>query len=182
MQDIMVDLETRGTLPGSVILSIGAVAFDEFGVLDRGFYKVISTLSSESCGLTRDDATEKWWEDQGEEARKVLHLSDDPTTSLTLASALGLFNEFIGEMCGPGVRVWGNGANFDNPLLACAYRAAGVEPIYRFWDERCYRTVKNQYPHIKLIRGGTHHNALDDARSQAEHLVRIVKAMGWRLR
>src|SRR4051812_3766510 len=68
MQDIMIDLETLGTLPGSVILSIGAVAFDELSVAPgAGFYKVISTISCESCGLTKDEATEKWWLDQGEE-------------------------------------------------------------------------------------------------------------------
>jgi hypothetical protein len=44
------------------------------------------------------------------------------------------------------VRIWGNGANFDNPLLACAFEAAGVRPCYKFFNERCYRTVKNQYP------------------------------------
>lgn len=184
MQDIMVDLETLGTLPGSVILSIGAVAFDELGVSDDGFYQVISTISCESCGLTKDEATEKWWNDQGEEARKVLHLAADPATSLTLASALHGFNDWMGEATSElqkPPRLWGNGANFDNPLLACAYWAAGVQPFYQFWNERCYRTVKNQYPSVKMARTGTHHNALDDARSQAEHLVRICKAFGWKL-
>jgi inhibitor of KinA sporulation pathway (predicted exonuclease) len=68
------------------------------------------------------------------------------------------------------VSIWGNGANFDNPLLACAYEAVDVKPYYKFWNERCYRTVKNQYPDIKLERTGTYHNALDDARSQAEQI------------
>jgi inhibitor of KinA sporulation pathway (predicted exonuclease) len=50
-----------------------------------------------------------------------------------------------------------------------------IKPYYKFWNERCYRTVKNQYPDVKLTRTGTYHNALDDARTQAEHLVQICQ-------
>jgi DNA polymerase III epsilon subunit-like protein len=35
MRDVMVDLETLGTVPGCVILSIGAVAFDENATTSR---------------------------------------------------------------------------------------------------------------------------------------------------
>lgn len=32
MEDMMIDIETLGTRPGSVILSVGAVMFDRHGV------------------------------------------------------------------------------------------------------------------------------------------------------
>lgn len=179
MQDIMVDLETLGTLPGSVILSIGAVAFDEFAVGDQpehSFYNAIKRSSCEELGLTVDPGTLAWWEKQDAQARRVLN---DPN-AVDLKMALTFFNQWLSNFSG-NIRVWGNGANFDNPLLACAWRAAGLEPNYKFWNERCYRTVKNQHPDVKLERQGTYHNALDDARSQAEHLVRICQTRGWRL-
>lgn len=34
------------------------------------------------------------------------------------------------------------------------------------------------FPDIKLQRIGTHHNAADDAESQARHLVAVLQALG----
>jgi exodeoxyribonuclease VIII len=45
--------------------------------------------------------------------------------------------------------------------------------MWEFWKDRCYRTIKNCYPDVPFDRRGTHHNALDDARSQALHLIAI---------
>jgi DNA polymerase III epsilon subunit-like protein len=177
MNDVMVDLETLGTLPGSIILSIGAVAFDEMEVAEKGFYRSVKRITCENFGLTADPKTEAWWEEQSEEARKVLI---DPT-GVSIYNALYDFNEWLSQY-GENVRVWGNGANFDNPLLAVAHAKTMVKPRYKFWNERCYRTVKNQFPDIKLERTGTYHNAMDDARSQAQHLVEICQKRDWRLR
>jgi len=177
MQNVMVDLETLGTVPGSVILSIGAVAFDEFEVAEEGFYRAIRRDSCELAGLKVSAETLAWWEKQSLEARAVLL----DTNATTLEGALRYFNEWLSQFPDT-VSIWGNGANFDNPLLACAYDAVGITPYYKFWNERCYRTVKNQYPGIKLERTGTYHNALDDARCQAEHLVKICQTRDWRLR
>jgi hypothetical protein len=176
MNDVMVDLETLGTVPGSVILSIGAVAFDEMEVAAEGFYVPIRRVDCELAGLSTSSETLAWWEKQTPEARKVLA---DPT-GVSLAEALNSFNDYL-EQFGDTVSIWGDGANFDNPLLAVAYDKASIRPAYKFWNERCYRTVKNQYPDVKLARTGTHHNALDDARCQAEHLVRICQTRGWKL-
>jgi hypothetical protein len=64
-----------------------------------------------------------------------------------------------------------------------AARRVGLSPheIWRSYNGRCYRTVKQQFPDIKLTRFGTYHNALDDAYSQAEHMVQICKQRGWKL-
>lgn len=175
--DVMVDLETLGTLPGSVILSIGAVAFNEMGVDSEGFYRSIRRSDCEKAGLKTSPETLAWWEKQSPEARTVLNDSN----AASLFTALKHFNDWLGQFPDT-VSIWGNGANFDNPLLACAYDAVSVKPYYKFWNERCYRTVKNQYPDIDLERKGTYHNALDDARCQAEHLVQICQKRDWRLR
>jgi inhibitor of KinA sporulation pathway (predicted exonuclease) len=37
--------------------------------------------------------------------------------------------------------------------------------------------MKNMYPAIKLARTGTHHNAVDDAASQAYHLMNILEKL-----
>ena len=73
--------------------------------------------------------------------------------------------------------VWGNGATFDNVILSNAYKAAGMEQPWKFWDDRCYRTVKGLLPDIKIERLGTHHNAVYDAMSQARHLQFLFKKL-----
>jgi len=75
-----------------------------------------------------------------------------------------------------GATLWGNGSTFDNVILSNAYRAIGVKQPWDFWNDRCYRTLKSLYPHVKLERSGVAHNALDDAKSQAMHAVRIINA------
>ena len=101
---------------------------------------------------------------------------EKPKIELSKKSLEG-FAKFVGDPS--KARVWGNGASFDNPILANAYRAVNLDPPWRFWNDRCYRTVKSMFgKNVKLERIGEHHNALDDAKSQADHLIRIMAAIG----
>lgn len=179
MIDVMVDLETLGTVPGCAILSIGAVAFTEKDVDEQGFYCVIHRPSCEEAFLSVNADTLRWWQQQSEEARDVLELSMDPARSLPLVMVLGRFNSYLRRFGGrKDCRLWGNGSDFDNALLSVAYDAASVKPDWSFWNNRCYRTLKNLAPDLKLEREGTYHNAYDDAVSQAKHLQRILEAKG----
>ena len=74
--------------------------------------------------------------------------------------------------------MWGNGAEFDNVILSQAYKNVEKEVPWQYYNNRCYRTVKNLFPHIEMERVGAHHNALDDAKSQAEHLLGIIRTVG----
>src|SRR6478609_2831880 len=65
---IMLDLETLGQKPGSVILSIGACVFDRVGVHER-FYTRVDPQSCIDAGLQADLSTFLWWMKQGDEAR-----------------------------------------------------------------------------------------------------------------
>ena len=69
----------------------------------------------------------------------------------------------------------GNGADFDLPILAAAYAAVGLSVPWKPYNGRCYRTLKNLAPVVKLARPGTHHNALDDARTQAVHAIKLMR-------
>ncbi len=168
--DVMVDLETLGVAPGSVILSIGAVRFWPGGIYDE-FYAIINTASCQEHGLTVDAQTMQWWGNQSDEAREVLAHAEEG--GLTLREALERFSGFFNAV--ENSRIWGNGADFDNALLAAAYRAAGLDIPWRPWDSRCYRTLKSILPGPRIERRGTHHNALDDARSQALHAIVLLK-------
>lgn len=165
MADVMVDLETMGTGSNAVILSIGAVWFDDTG-LGSTFYTNVDQQSCLDVGLTKDASTEQWWAAQSAAARNALNENAVP-----LSEALRAFsNCFEGDEC-----VWGNGATFDNVILANAYKALGVKQPWSYSKDRCYRTLKSLYPAVMMERVGTHHNALDDAKSQALHAIEILK-------
>lgn len=171
--NIMLDLETWGTKPGSVITSIGAVVFNDEGLQGDAFYAQIDPKSCVEAGLSIDPDTILWWMRQSDEARAEFSKS-----SFHVENALADFSRWcLAGREGEPV-LWGNGATFDNALLRAAYEACGIVAPWGAFSDRCYRTAKSYRPDIKMVRTGTHHNALDDARSQAEHLIRIHKAMG----
>lgn len=156
---IMVDLETADNVPTAAIVSIGAVIFTGPRAGDT-FYTAVDLQTSITAGLTLSGETMAWWCKQSPEARSVF---DDPAR-VPLAQALGTLSAWVPG----GAKVWGNGASFDNAILSNAYRRLGLALPWAFWDDRCYRTVAVHLP--KRIQQGTHHNALDDAISQADHL------------
>lgn len=169
MKHVMVDLETLGTVPGCAILSVGAVYFDETG-LGKEFYMVAHQGSCTEAGLKVSQDTLDWWAKQGASAKKVLEEST-AKECVTITEVLHQFGKFLI----PGAKVWGNGADFDNPILACAYDAVQLKQAWLAWNGRCYRTLKNIAPGPKLERIGTYHNALDDAKSQALHAIELFK-------
>jgi exodeoxyribonuclease VIII len=160
----MLDLETLGTSPDSVIIAIGAVKFDNDCVYDR-FYQVVDPDSCVKAGLKIDADTVMWWMQQDIKAREVFK-----TKGVPLKTALLQFAEWVEE----DEAVWGNGADFDNVLLSTAYRLCNAPTPWKYYNNRCYRTMKNMYPSIKAAHTGVKHNALDDAEAQAVHLIKIL--------
>lgn len=179
--NVMLDLETLGTKPGSVILSIGAVEFDKTGMY-REFYKEISVASSNNWGLTADQSTIEWWGKQSPEARATFdrcHTSEPDGLNDTLVE----FTEWL-HFCKGGIdklKLWGNGSDFDNVLLDAAYRAAGLAYPIKYWNHRCFRSLKGlpmvNGKGLEPIRAGTHHNALDDAKHQALWALAILQKL-----
>jgi len=165
---VMVDLETLDTIASAAILSIGAVEFDPVSdKIGKTFYQVINTQSCIDAGLTVNKDTVEWW--MGQEARARDVLVEAKTATLTLKDVLEEFSSWWKNR--DAVYLWGNGAAFDNAILSYAYRAVGLEQPWKFWNDRCYRTLKSLAPEANEIkRLGTYHNALDDAISQVKHM------------
>lgn len=176
MAHIMVDLETRGQRPGCAILSIGAVAFDpNRNLLGDRFHAVVNTADCHRYGLTDDDGTMAWWDKQKPEARQILDLAAASDTKLPVA--LDAFSAFVREQAKGEARVWGNGADFDQPILVACYGATDRDPPWKFWNSRCFRTLKNLTRVPAPERLGVHHNALDDAVFQATHALTILQGV-----
>lgn len=163
MTAVMLDLETMGNEPDSAIIAIGACEFSSAGI-GSVFYEVVDLASSVHHGGVITPSTVLWWMDQSEQARAQIRRRGEHITT-----TLRNFAEWLPA----GAEVWGNGAAFDNVILASAYRRLLLPVPWDFWNDRCYRTVKNRSAVRMPERTGTLHNALDDAINQAKHLILI---------
>jgi len=172
--DVMLDLETWGTKANAVVISIGACIFDPNSdeILDR-FYVAIDADSCVSSGLTMDVSTLLWWMAPDRDAPRQKWLAQE---KVDIYTALEGFAQWCPDGC-----VWGNGASFDNAILSSAYTALQITQPWKFWNDRCYRTLKGLAPAVKLEREGTHHDALDDAVYQAKHMQAVVAHLGLQL-
>ena len=177
MKDVMVDLETMGTGPVAAIIAIGAVEFDlGTGAIGEFFYVVVNLESSVQGGGVIDPSTVMWWLGQSDDARAAVR-----TEGTHITVALMRFAAWLAQRgAGDDLRLWGNGAGFDNVVLEAAYRHAHIQCPWNFWNNRCYRTIKALHPTVKAIRTGTHHNALDDAITQAKHLIAVMAHARWK--
>lgn len=177
MLSVMLDLETLGTRPGSTILSIGAVTFgeDENAIPASTFYYEIKRESCRTAGLVEDKETVRWWDNRRETPAYEIFSERRQAKAVTLLDALVLFHIWYSNLTLGGTIIWSNGADFDVPLLSEAYHLAGGKAPWGFRDVRCYRTLKNLFPAVRLTQVGEAHNALDDARTQAEHTIRLLR-------
>jgi exodeoxyribonuclease VIII len=166
----MVDLETMGKGSTAAIIAIGAVKFNGKG-LGEEFYAIVDLESSVKNGMVIEPDTVMWWMKQSDAARGEFAKGTE-----SLFTALQGFSKFVGDH--KTAKVWGNGASFDNVILDNAYQLNNLDTPWRFYNNMCYRTIKNLLGQsIEIERTGEHHNALDDAKSQAEHLVRMLAAL-----
>jgi exodeoxyribonuclease VIII len=170
MSEVMVDLETLGNGSNAAIISIGACAFDPAsGQITSEFYVNVEPQSCVDAGLKMDVSTVMWWMKQSDEARAAFN-----KPSVPLELALDMFKAWYPQ----GAALWGNGATFDNVILDNAFKASGVNRPWHFTKDRCYRTLKNLRPDIKQDKVGVAHNALDDAKYQALHACKLLRAVG----
>ena len=170
---LMIDLETMGKNPDAPIISIGAIFFDpQTGDMGPEFSK---TIDLETAGGVIDRDTIKWWLKQSREAQSAIMTDEIP-----LDDALLQLREFIDENSGEFfVRVWGNGANFDNTILRRSYERQGIPCPWRYCNDRDVRTIVELGKAIDFDARtaipfeGERHNALDDARHQAKYVSAI---------
>ncbi|MDE9483360.1 3'-5' exoribonuclease [Xenorhabdus bovienii] len=75
-----------------------------------------------------------------------------------------------------GLKVWGNGASFDNVILRSAYDREKMKPFWRWNNDRDVRTIVELGraigfdPKHNMPFEGSRHNALDDAIHQAKYV------------
>ncbi|MBH2557173.1 3'-5' exonuclease [Serratia ureilytica] len=180
MKNLMLDLETLGKKPSAPILTIGAVLFDpRTGELGEQFYTAVDLQSVMAGKATPDADTIIWWMKQSSEARAAICVEGAPS----LLSALYDLNKFIrANVANPrSLRVWGNGAVFDNVILRESYQRECVPLPWEWYNDRDVRTIVELGrevgfdPKRDMPFDGEHHNALADAIHQAKYVSAIYQ-------
>ena len=167
LNNIMLDIETLGTKPGCVILSVGGVRFGK--EIGDTFSATIDLQDSIDRGFKIDASTLRWWLSQSGESKEVFSEAGEPVSVVL---------QRFSRWCGKRPFIWGNSPSFDCSILFAAYRMVGKDAPWHWYDERCYRTAKRILPFVASYREGVHHNALDDAMTQAKHLVKCFEVLG----
>ena len=170
MQNLMVDIETLGTTPNSIIVSIAAVKFNFKNDEMEEFLINCDAKSSKKYGMIAEKETLEWWAEQPKEVRSAW-LSN----SILIDDALEALNDFIGTDW-KNVVWWCNGANFDYPLLEWTYKATGRPVPWKYWNLRDVRTVFSIFDldFKKFPRVGSYHNAIDDCKTQIAALKSVL--------
>ena len=177
--DVMFDLETFGTDPRSVILSIGAVVFNSKG-LGKEFYVEIDPRQTDRIIQIN---TISWWFEQS--------IKPPINGSISLKDAAIDFTVFMLEEAGVAnennlvymdkkIKLWANGIDFDWGLLKEVFLDYQIIPPFKYNDVRDYRTLKALFSNIPTPpKNAMAHNALEDAKWQATHTVDILNSINY---
>jgi hypothetical protein len=172
MNKIMIDIETLDTRSTGVILSIGAVTFNETSIGHR-FHISIDIDSCLKLGMTVSGPTIAWWMEQPDEARKLFQKQ-----GIHIVNALDSFSRTF--TWSKIEEVWANGTDFDIAMLSSAFDRAGSRCPWSYGKVRDYRTVKNMFPRELFdkvrFRPQIEHDALEDALSQALTLQALLSS------
>ena len=178
---VMIDIETWAKSPNAQIISIGAVKFnphDPGGPWDNFHVAIDPSAWMPGEPFDTDPSTIMWWMGASNDEPRNHWLA---SKKLDMPTVLAGFVEWFGPESLP---TWGNGATFDNVILLNALAKAGFDRPWSYSHDRCYRTLKNLYPHIRIEQSeadvvlgsdGGAHTALYDARWQALHMIRIFE-------
>lgn len=178
MKDVMIDIETLGTTPNSVILSIAAVQFDrDTGETGSEFLRTIDP-DPKRQGRKRCQETYNWWQQQSEAAMQAA-FSGTASLHQSLNDLYLWFNDLY-LWFGPNQIAWSQGTDFDFGILDHAFRQYGfADSPWKYNNKRDTRTVYDicDFDPKSIEREGDKHNALDDCKHQIRCVVAALRCV-----
>ncbi len=150
--DIMLDLETVGTEPGCVIVSMAARSFVPGRGTDAAGASFETTLEIEAQtkrGLVLEGGSFEWWLVQSREA-----FEDSFSLQKHPVHAFMEFNEFWNTE--GGLVLWAQGQDFDGPILRKAMQHCDIKPAWMFYQQRDTRTFYD----VARMRGGFNYRSV----------------------
>lgn len=169
--NLMLDIETTGTNAGCCILSVAMVPFGELATELDYFYEKISHTESKLAGFQDDPDTLRWWDKQSPEAQEEAFSGTRSPKSVL--ESLSFYLKGMGEP--KELFIWGNGKDFDQPIMQFAFKNLGLPVPWRFQNNKCYRDLCSMYPMYTKTPVLGAHNALNDAVAQARHAEIILQ-------
>lgn len=142
---VMIDTETLGRVPGSVVRSLAAVEFDpETGETGRKKVWKIGITDSISYGFKIEASTLKWWMMQSEEARRDF-VEGAETPVVDFLDELNYFLSCVNEE--NDFTLWCLQLDFDVPMLRSYYawynlKVHGCDEEVLPWNFRKVRDVR----------------------------------------
>lgn len=165
---VMLDIETLATSPDSVVLTFGAIKFDEFSEkFGEGLYMRINVDEQIELGRRVDEGTVAWWGTQSTEVREEALGEMD---RVSLEDFTKQLNKFVAG----ATRIWAQGPVFDIVILENLYRQLGKPAPWQYYTIRDSRTLLKALGDDRES-GTLLHNALADCVSQAEAVQSAVK-------
>jgi hypothetical protein len=161
--DIMLDLETLGTGPDAVILTLGAVKFDPYTMELPGPGLYIRPDVDEQIARGRfvDMGTVEWWGKQAEDVREEALGTEG---RIPVEEMYRQLNRFLVN----SNNIWAQGPVFDIVILENLYRQYGWPVPWNFWQIRDSRTLFGVHGDLREKNKEGLHNALEDCVSQAQ--------------
>jgi len=135
--DLMLDIETFGTGPDSVVISIGAVRFRPAdGAYDLGktYFSRLDVQEQLNLGRTIEGSTLDWWFNPEQRTAWDFH-RERPTIAFDDAF------RGLKAMTSGADRVWANSPSFDCVIVRDLCRAYGLDAPWHFRAERDCRTL-----------------------------------------
>lgn len=170
----MIDLETLGTNPDSVVLTIGAVKFNpnEISPAYQEFYRRVDVDEQTSMGRTIDQSTLEWWGQQESHiVEEALGDHDRADVKTTLQD--------LNRWCVGVDAFWCQGTAFDFPILENMFKSIKHHIPWAFWKVRDSRTLFQIMPKDPRKEANFDaHNALEDSRIQALCVQQTLQQLG----
>ena len=159
----MVDCETLDIGERPVLLSIGAVVFNDQQILHY-FDAGISTESTTDFDVSQD--TLDLWSEQSLAAREQAFSGTENIKD----ALIRLVNFYTQHEC---TEIWSKGALADIRWINNALSHFDIDRPWKFYKEFCFRTLLKSVPQFEIPFTGTPHSALDDAIHQAKQFIHI---------
>ena len=168
-----IDIETLGTNPDTVVLTIGGIKFnprEDDGLHSEFYYRVDINEQLES-GRSVLESTLDWWSKQDKSVYEEAMSVDNRTPVLEVLKAL---NKWL-----VGVdKIWCQGPVFDIGILENLYKQIGLHhnwPFYIIRDSRTLFGLMDKDPRKEIDFAA--HNALADAIVQSLCIQKVYKKL-----
>lgn len=181
LKHVMIDTETLGLTPGSIVRTVSLVEFEPAtGNTGRKKTWVINLQDSIKAGFKIEAGSLKWWMMKSEEARKAFVALEEEETSLI--SFVNEFEYWFKQYDGK-VALWALQIDFDLPMLKpyLAYYHMNVMRNDSYdlpWNRKLLIDVRPfaeayrlNHPDLKTL-----HTSMDDCMMQIDAVAEVIKA------